>query len=305
MKASEVPSAASSSPRHRRLREALGYLRWFYVPGRTTSVTGLYDLLSTRALSDHGLYLNLGYWPQAHTIDEACQAMTTLVASTAALGPGDTLLDVGFGFAEQDLSWMETFRPQRIIGVNLTWSQVRLAHERVAARGMDDRITLLAGSASALPLGSARVDKVTALECAFHFETRETFCREASRVLRPGGRLVLADVIATPAPPQWGARLWHRAIWAAFCSKFGVPKANVETQDTYRHTLQTAGFGRIEITSIWDEVFPPLHHWLAQPGTVQRFHPLARLPCYVARRLDARVAFGAFDYVIVSADKLA
>ena len=72
-----------SSPRRRRLREALGYLRWCYLPRRMTSVTEVYDLLGTRALTEHGLWLNLGYWREARTLDEACQALAHLVASTA------------------------------------------------------------------------------------------------------------------------------------------------------------------------------------------------------------------------------
>jgi hypothetical protein len=59
--------ANALSPRRRRLREALGYLRWCYLPWRTTAVTGVDDLLATRALSDHGLHLNLGYWREACT----------------------------------------------------------------------------------------------------------------------------------------------------------------------------------------------------------------------------------------------
>ena len=83
------------------------------------------------------------------------------MADTAALGPHDRLLDVGFGFAEQDLYWMETYRPRRIIGVNLIASQVEVARARVAARGLTDRITLLTGSATAVPLRAASVEKVT------------------------------------------------------------------------------------------------------------------------------------------------
>jgi hypothetical protein len=125
------------SPRRRRLREALGYLRWCYLPWRTTAVTGVYDLLATRALSDHRLYLNLGCWQEARTTDDACQALVHLVAAAAALGPRDRLLDVGFGFAEQDISWMESChkpRHDRLCWLSQkraeTWSCIR----RVKAR---------------------------------------------------------------------------------------------------------------------------------------------------------------------------
>ena len=41
----------------------------------TLPVRWLYRLASTNAFSERGLYLNLGYWPEARTIDEACEAM--------------------------------------------------------------------------------------------------------------------------------------------------------------------------------------------------------------------------------------
>jgi ubiquinone/menaquinone biosynthesis C-methylase UbiE len=293
----------STSSQRGWLSEALGYLWWFYTPFRTTSVRGIYDLVSIRAFSDHGLYLNMGYWKGAHTIDAACQGLATLVAEKVELGPQDALLDVGFGFAEQDMYWLETFGPQRIVGVNITRSQVQLARERVAARRMDDRITLLAGSATALPLRPASFDKVTALECAFHFDTRETFFREAYRVLRPGGRLVLADVIAMPQPDRWLQRFVYWAVWSSFCTNYFVAKENMDTQETYAQKLTASGFCNVQLTSIWDDVYPPFHRWLAQPGTLQRFHPLARFPYYCALRFDPRTVYGALDYIVVSADK--
>ena len=139
----------------------------------------IYELVSTNAFTTRGLYLNLGYWENARTIDEACEALAELVGSTAAMGPGDDIVDVGFGFAAQDIFWMERFAPRRITGLNVTPLQVRTARERVRALGMSDRIDLREGSAIAMELPSASCDVVTAVECAFHFNTRELFFAEA------------------------------------------------------------------------------------------------------------------------------
>ena len=117
------------------------------------------------------------------------------------MGPADDVVDVGFGFADQDMMWMERFSPRHITELNITPMQVRLDRQRVQRRGMADRITLTEGSATAMPLPHACCDIFTAVECAFHFHTRADFLAEAFCVLRPGGRLVLADVIRTAPEP--------------------------------------------------------------------------------------------------------
>ena len=53
---------------------------------------------------------------------------------------------------------------------------------------MAERITLIKGSATAIPLPDRCCDIVTAIECGFHLHTRENFLAAAFRVLRPGGR---------------------------------------------------------------------------------------------------------------------
>jgi ubiquinone/menaquinone biosynthesis C-methylase UbiE len=93
-------------------------------------------------------------------------------------------VDVGFGFADQDMLWMEHLAPRHITGMNITPMQLRLARARVRRRGMAGRITLIEGSATAMPLPDACCDVVAAVECAFHFHTRADFLGEAFRVLR-------------------------------------------------------------------------------------------------------------------------
>ena len=286
------------------LQQTLGYAGWLFNPFRRLSVPDIYGLLATDAISDTGLYLNLGYWKDAQTLDQACEALVRLVAETAALGPDDRVVDVGFGFADQDLFWMRAFAPTHITGLNITPSQVALARRRVAANGLSDRIELLEGSATEMPLPSAAFDKVLAVECAFHFDTRARFFAEAHRVLRRGGRLVLADVIQTERETRRSRRLVQDLNWRFFTNRWGVPEANYETRASYRDRLAAADFENIEVRSIREHVFAPLHrHIAANPSKLERFHPLARIPFHLALRFDPATISTGFDYVIARADK--
>ncbi|MEQ9335531.1 methyltransferase domain-containing protein [Thalassobaculum sp.] len=287
-----------------RLRETWGYLRWFYWPFGAMSARDIYELVSTNAFSNDGLYLNLGYWKDADTIDEACEGMARLLAESAGFRPEDTVLDVGFGFGDQDMFWAESFGVKRIVGLNITPSQVATARRRVAERGLTERIELLEASATDMPLEPASVDKVVGLECAFHFDTRERFFHEAFRVLRPGGRLVLADVVPNaPLPPGLGRRI-QRMNWNTFSKKYSVPAANADSHDSYRGKLEGAGFRDVRIESIRHHVYPGLHAYMKRDSRMlARFHPLARFPYKMTLHFDADRVYSAYDYVLVSAEK--
>jgi ubiquinone/menaquinone biosynthesis C-methylase UbiE len=214
------------------------------------------------------------------------------------------VLDCGFGFGDQDILWAQTLNPGHIIGLNITASQVELARRRIAKLGLDERIDLRRGSATDMPIESASVDKVVAVECAFHFRSRETFFREAWRVLRPGGRVVLADVIPMPAVRGFPGRLEQRLSWGLVAGKFAIPPENAYTRPTYHAKLAMSGFGQIQIESIREHVYAPLHRFLAEhPRTLDRLHPMARLPVKLALRFEATSAYRGLDYVLASATK--
>jgi len=266
----------------------------------TLPVRWLYRIASTHSFSERGMYLNLGYWPEARTIDEACEAMVELVGQTAGITSDDEVVDVGFGFAEQDIYWTRRFAPRRIIGVNITSEQVRLARARVRELGLEERIDLREGSATSTGLPDACCDVVTAVECAFHFDTRELFFAEAARLLRPGGRLVLADSIPIgPVPDPWRRPL-RALLFGIARAALSVPRANVYPRDVYAAKLAAAGFDSVKVESIRDQVFPGWRRALVEdPGLRRRLGPVG----WLLRSIPKTQLNEQFDYVLAVAHR--
>jgi len=282
----------------------LGHLNWLFNPFQRLDVPQIYDLLSMGSVTERTFYLNLGYWPDAGDADEASEALVMLMADWADLSESDQVLDVGYGFGDQDILWSQRRSPRRIVGLNRTASQVAVAQRRVAEQGLEDRVDLRLGSATQMPIADASVDKVLALECAFHFVSREDFFREAWRVLRPGGRLVTADILPMPLTGGWRDRLLQRLSWRLMANKFAVPDENVYGVEGYGERLARQGFESVRIESIRDRVYAPLHDYLrAHPESLRRLHPLARGFARMALRLDAGSVYPGLDYIMTSAVK--
>jgi len=258
----------------------------------------LYWIGSTHTFSERGLYLNLGYWRDARTIDEACEAMVELVGQTAGITSDDEVVDVGFGFAEQDIYWIRRFGPRRIIGLNITPEQVRVARDRVRDQGLEERIDLREGSATATGLPDACCDVVTAVECAFHFDTREMFFAEAARLLRPGGRLVLADSIPVRSDPNPLRRPLRALLLAVVRAALSVPRANIYPRDVYAAKLTAAGFDAVKVESIRDQVFPGWRRALVEDASLRRrLGPVG----WLLRNFPKMQMDDEFDYVLAVA----
>jgi erythromycin 3''-O-methyltransferase len=287
----------------RRLKEYRLFFLLFVAPVRQ-GVHMLYDLDSTHNFfTENSLYHNLGYWKDSpQTLDDACQAMARLVGETAHFGPEDTILDAGFGFADQDIFWAQHFSARAIVGLNIIEKQVEIGRKRVARHQLQDRVTLQVGSATEMSFADGSFDKVVALESAFHFMTRENFFQQACRVLRPGGRLVTVEPLPLPGVKQsWLANYLQRAIVA-------TPKENIYARDVYADKLAGAGFTNISITSIREHVYAPFMSYLSRrlkdKDVLERVNPLIRglwegwVSSYSRRGDDDE-----HDYIIASADK--
>lgn len=232
-----------------------------------TIASGIVYGYGPQGLDESTSFMNLGYWQfNPPDLNEASRHLVRLMGNTAELGPNMDVLDCGFGYGEQDIQFLQEFQPRKITGVNVTYRQVEVARKRAAELGLTDRIDYRYGSATNLDFPAGSFDRVLALESAMHFPTREDFFRQAYRVLKPGGKIVLADM---PLRDDYRPEPLHFAMQYAQRIYFSTPESNAYNVCIYRGKLQAAGFEDVEIVSIRDHVIDPFN-WYTSTRTVER-----------------------------------
>ena len=167
------------------------------------------------------------------------------VAATAELAallqpqPGEHILDIGCGIGGP-ARWIAAKCGVDVTGIDLTPEFCAAAEALTAACGMTGRVTITQGSALDLPVPDAAFDRAYSQNAVMNIADKLQFCREAFRVLRPGGVFGLACACAATG----GGGIHFPVPWATTAAE-----SFLATADEMRAALAAAGFRVVSFES--------------------------------------------------------
>jgi SAM-dependent methyltransferase len=180
--------------------------------------SNLYTLAETEELPSAAVLASLG-----------CGNPTAL----AELHPGEVVLDLGSGGGIDVLLSARRVGPTgRAYGLDMTDDMLALANENKARAGVTN-VEFLKGNIEAIPLPDETVDVIIS-NCVINLSgDKPSVLREAFRVLKPGGRFAVSDVIVQGAMPEELRR--NMELWVGCV-------AGALEESEFRRLLEAAGF---------------------------------------------------------------
>ena len=185
--------------------------------------SNLYEAAETQGIPTEALLASLG-----------CGNPTAL----AALEPGETVLDLGSGGGIDVLLSAHRVGPTgKAYGLDMTDEMLALARENQRKSGLTN-VEFLRGEIENIPLPSETVDVIIS-NCVINLSAdKARVIREAHRVLNPGGRFAVSDVVLRgdlPEPVLKSVGLWTGCVSGAL------------HEDEYRRLLMAAGFTDVSV----------------------------------------------------------
>ncbi|MEB3190001.1 MAG: methyltransferase domain-containing protein [Snowella sp.] len=214
-----------------------------------------------------GEHMHHGYYGRGGTYRiNRRQAQIDLIEELLVWAEGDTsnnppsrILDLGCGIGGSSLYLAEKLGAQ-VTGISLSPVQIKRARERALNQGLANQVTFEVANALEMPFADQSFDWVWSLESGEHMPDKTKFLQECYRVLKPGGRLILATWCHRPTT-SWAGSLTAdekrhlQAIYQVYCLPFvlSLPDYEAIALDCGFQALRSEDWS-LAVAPFWDQV---------------------------------------------------
>ncbi|HEV8052164.1 MAG TPA: methyltransferase domain-containing protein [Parachlamydiaceae bacterium] len=213
---------------------------------------------------DRSMAMHAGFWDhQTTTLHDALARENEVLAEFAEIQPHERVLDAGCGIGGSSLFLAKRYGCQ-VTGITLSEHQVETAKANASKHGVEALVNFEVMDFCQTTFPDASFDVVWGLESICHAEDKLLFVKEAYRLLKKGGRLIMADGFGakhsyTPKEGH-GMHQWLKG--------WGVE--SLETKQAFRNHFMSTGFSEVTYRNVTANVMPSSKrlYWISFPASV-------------------------------------
>ncbi len=199
---------------------------------------------------NHSMAMHAGFWDDTtKSLSDALQRENEVLAEIARITNKDSVLDAGCGVGGSCI-FLAVRYGCTATGITLSQKQIETARSNAFKHGVGALVSFHARDYCNTEFPGASFDVVWAIESVCHASDKSQFTREAYRLLKPGGRLIVADGFALKEN--------YTSKEAAQMDKWlkGWGVKSLDTAEAFEESLRLAGFDNVHFQDVTKHVLP-------------------------------------------------
>ncbi len=227
------------------------------------------------------LALHYGYWDETtKSHHQALINKNQVLYDLAGISVADHVLDAGCGIGGSSI-WMAKQHGNQMTAITISKQQTEHAAQHAKRQGVADKTDFQVADFCATPFADESFDVIWGLESVCHALNKGDFLKEAFRLLRPGGRIVVCDGFITRR--EFNDDEWEDIV--SCLNGWAVP--NLCSQDEFKQLLADNQFSHISYTDITAETLPSADYMYK---VATRLKPVQLLTQWLGLRSKAQTA---------------